>query len=437
MIHIAMGIITLYYLCFILYYKKLFPTKKKTVLQIVLTIITVIASYILLVAFDMQALSIPVIFIPMVWGLRFSTGMRWWQSVYGAALCVLTAHCFRAIVTGICALFLLGSFDEFFLDSQSYYIVTVFILPLAGIFFYILRRTFLPNEKLKKMLLNSRHLKYVAIYEVLASLLLIIMSYGRYLSPHVTWYIEITLAASALSLIMLVYTLYYTVQMTEFVEHQLRIRLLEEQYDRQLRHYQSYQKFTESFRAFKHDYKALIISLKTLILENKKEEAASIIDSIHDTMQKEVKVHKQYSDNLIADAILQDVANMCEENQIAFSAVSYIPETIPLSSLDIIRVLSNITSNALEACRKLPPSQRFLKITSNVSPGWIAITAQNSFDGIVRLQNGEYLTTKEDRDFHGYGMRIVREIIEKVGGFIAVTADTEKKIFTIKLHIPY
>ncbi len=436
MAHIATGAITVYYLCFILYYKKVFPPAKKAALRVILAIITMVAGYILLVAFKKQHLSIPVIFIPMVWGLWFSTGMRWWQAVHGAALCVLTAHCFRAIITGICALFLLGSFNEFFLDSQSYYLVTVFIPPLGILFFYILHKTILPGEKIKKMLLDGRYVKFVAVYELLATTLLIVMSYGRALSPHVTWYIEITLAASVLSLIMLVYTLHHALPMTEFVEHQLRIKLLEQQYDRQLQHYQSYQRFTESFRMFKHDYKALMVSLKTLIGDNKKEDAVALIDSIHDTMQKEVKVHKRYSDNLIADAILQDVANICEEEQIAFSSVSYIPETIPLSRLDIIRVLSNITSNALEACRKLPLSERYLKIISNTSAGWLVITAQNSFDGTIRFRDGEYLTTKENGDFHGFGICIIREIIEKSGGFIKVIADTEKKIFTIKIHIP-
>ncbi|WP_313187106.1 ATP-binding protein [Lacrimispora sp.] len=161
-----------------------------------------------------------------------------------------------------------------------------------------------------------------------------------------------------------------------------------------------------------------------------------MLDDIHDTMQQSVRVHNNYSDNMLLDAILQDVADVCEEKNIRFLAHAHLPESVPMADLDIIRVFTNITNNAIEACNKISDSERFIEVTSNSTQNWTIIEISNSFNGDLLIVGEDLKTTKEDKDFHGLGLQIIRETIEEMGGLVFTEPDSEKRIFKIKVCIP-
>ncbi len=127
-------------------------------------------------------------------------------------------------------------------------------------------------------------------------------------------------------------------KVVELLEYELHTRKLQEQLSRQMRHYQAYRKFTESYRIFRHDYKNMMTSVKVLMNNNEYEKAARMLDDIQDTMQREVLIHKTYSDNILLDAILQDAANACGEKSIRFSAHALLPKDVRMSELDIVRI---------------------------------------------------------------------------------------------------
>jgi sensor histidine kinase regulating citrate/malate metabolism len=136
------------------------------------------------------------------------------------------------------------------------------------------------------------------------------------------------------------------------------------------------------------------------------------------------------------DAILQDAANISEESGIRFSAVAHLPESISLAELDMVRVFSNVIDNAIEACNKVSGSERFIEITSSGNKDWAIIVISNSFNGELLWKDGVLKTTKKSTDFHGLGLRIVRETIEGLGGLMFVDTDQDNRIFIMKLCIP-
>ncbi len=48
---------------------------------------------------------------------------------------------------------------------------------------------------------------------------------------------------------------------------------------------------------------------------------------------------------------------------------------------------------------------------------------QNTYNGIVKYENGELITTKENSDEHGYGMRNVKTAAAKYDGVCQITHD--------------
>ncbi len=266
---------------------------------------------------------------------------------------------------------------------------------------------------------------------------MILLNDGRFYYINALWFSILYLTSFLVTIGLLAYIWNTNVQMSELLEYELHTRQLKEQLDRQLSHYKSYKKFTESYRVFKHDYKDMMSAVKTLIKNNEIEKAVNLLDEIHDTMQKNVQIHKTYSDNVLLDAILHDAANTCEDHNIRFSATLHMSGSMILSDLNVVRVSTNILNNAIEACEKVTYApDRFIDIRGSVNPDWSFIEIANSFSGEIKYRDGEFVTTKKDKDCHGFGLMAVRKIIEDVGGMVLIDADQEKRIFTLKLHIP-
>jgi two-component system sensor histidine kinase AgrC len=445
MIYIVITVVLLYYYFFLLYYRKLFPMQKRRPIQVMLILAIIASSYIFLTPLGIRWLRLPIIMIAMTIGLRFSTGMDLLQAVYGGSFSVLNAYCFRGILAVISAI-IFGGQD--LSNIETYYASTVLVLPLVLLFLTILYKTILPDDKLKLFLYNRNQLKYVVTYEITAAANLVVINSGRdlfpldifsadnILSPYGRWYVKIGLGAYVLTIGMLIYAIYQSVRSTELQEYQWRMEMLEEQYERQVRHYKSYQKYTESFRAFKHDYRSMMVVLKSLIRSNDNEKALLLIDDMFEEMQKKVVVHKKYSDSVVLDAMLQDLTNICEENQILLSSNVFIPRNTGLSTIDAVRIFSNFTNNAVEACQKVPVSDRFIEIVSANELKWVTLQIVNSYDGKSHVHNGKFLTTKPEKQCHGLGLVIVEQIAESLGGFVIYEEDFKNKKFLVRVHIP-
>lgn len=433
--YVSIVSIVLYYLIFVSYYQMLVPAKSRSrILAAVCASLIMGAVYVVLHRLNMHWMSIPIILSIAVVGLRLSTGMTWLQACYGGNLCVLSAYCLRGIFASLGTL-LVPSID-LFSDTTEHFVISLFSLPCSLLLFYLLRKKLFPDRKIKNFLHNRSELKLVLVYEVTTSIYMTFLNTGHRLSDNEVWFNALTIVGCLLSLGMLLYVIYQSIQNTEFFEMQLKNHVLEEQYERQLRHYLSYQKYTESFRAFKHDYKCMMGSLKSLIRMKDYDGALKLIDDIHDEMQNKVLVHKRYSDNVVLDAMLQDLANLCEAHQIRFSFQVLAPRDTALSTLDAIRLFANVTENAVEACLRVPVSERFINIVSGIHQQWVTLEVVNAYDGEILLENGILLTRKSDQQSHGLGMHIIKQILESYGGFILYNADQEKKTFMTRMHIP-
>lgn len=443
--YIALGAILLYYHVFLNYYHKLFPKKGSIRIRFTFTLVIAGTLYVLLDAQDIRWLRIPVIMSAMIAGLRFSTSMSWLQAIYGGGVSVLSCYCFRGLFCSIGAFV----FQGYNLSSDgAYYIVTAAALIFAYLFFRLTQKTVFPDDKLKRFINNSNQLKLVVAYEMMAAVNLTIINIGRdlspygiwytdaHLSPHGIWYLEVAIGSFMLTEGMLVYAVYESIQSTELLEYQWSSKTLEKQLELQVRHYKSYQKYTESFRKFKHDYKFMMISLKALIRDHNNEKAIQLIDTLYEDMQKGTIIHKKYSDHVILDAILQDIADICEEKNIRYSFNVFVPRNTQISMPDAIRIFSNIANNAVEACENVPISERFINIVSRNDIHWVTLEAVNSYDGKMFTEEGEWSTTKSDKEGHGLGINIVNEIVQDLGGFVIHHADTNNKIFSIRIHIP-
>lgn len=193
----------------------------------------------------------------------------------------------------------------------------------------------------------------------------------------------------------------------------------------------------EEMRRFRHDYKNMLSGLKVLIDSGEYKRASEYLSSIATRFDGMSKKSVSYSDNMLADAVLQNLARRCESAGVTFSGSLSISKEIPLGDPELCTVLSNLADNAFEAVQKVPEGERFITFSGSRRVKWLTITVENSYDGVLFTDRGSIVTRKEDRVMHGLGLKSICSIVESVpGASVRIEPSPEEKIFRVTLLFP-
>lgn len=326
------------------------------------------------------------------------------------------------------------------LDDPVLFNILIMVSTIAPLLFCCFGiKTYAPVERVKLFFSNKDQQRFVLVFSFVLMIYLMLINDGRFLALPALWFKVIYTLSLMVGLVMLYLITRNAVQVSFLIESEMRAFLLEKQLERQMQHYQSYQKFTESFRILKHDYRKIMASVKSLLDKNENEQAKKLLNDVYDLIENNVNVHKKYSNNLLIDAMLYDAANMCEIKSIRFSASVFIDEHIEISDLDLVRIFSNLIDNAIEGSSKLKDvEERFLEIISrNSCDNWLLIGFANAYDSrLLKSQDNILLTTKRNNESHGLGIDIVSDIIEKNGGLIEVDGLTQRNVFSVSVFLP-
>ena len=152
--------------------------------------------------------------------------------------------------------------------------------------------------------------------------------------------------------------------------------------------------------------------------------------SLYDSMVK--------TGNDVLDIILTEKNLRCYKNGIVLTCVADGELLNFMNAADLYSLFGNALDNAIEAVLKLPDSDnRIIGLKIHAIGQLITINLKNSFKGeIVYDENGYPKTTKEDANFHGYGIKSIRFIVEKYDGNLSIVADEDNFNLNILIPIP-
>ena len=194
--------------------------------------------------------------------------------------------------------------------------------------------------------------------------------------------------------------------------------------------------FYGSIRKVRHEMKNHMMNLKGLAEVGQYGEIEEYVKKMDETMQR--LEYKYTTGNAVTDVILNDKWHRAERAGIRFEAEFWYGGEIPVFDLGII--LNNLLDNAIEACEKLEPEKRFIRLTLKRKKQFLLLDVENSFDGTVPMQKEGLLplTTKQTSlpeivMEHGIGLENVRDIAERYFG--GVTIKIEGDIFRVTVML--
>lgn len=93
----------------------------------------------------------------------------------------------------------------------------------------------------------------------------------------------------------------------------------------------------------------------------------------------------------------------------------------PLEDNEICAILGCLLDNAIEATIKLPQEQRRIAVSIKTSGKILLLEVKNPYIGKRKKFAGRYMTTKPDKEIHGFGLISIEQIISRYHGILKVT----------------
>lgn len=210
---------------------------------------------------------------------------------------------------------------------------------------------------------------------------------------------------------------------------QRRLEQQEQLYEVTLAHYRQLEQQQFEIRRLRHDLANHLQILLTLSDGEREGYLRELIAS------PGMQPNRHYCENQVINAVLNAKAGQMEAHQIRLTHSIEVPEGGLMEKSELCALFANVMDNAIEACLKLPQSQREITLKVKADKGLLVCQMSNPIHGPIELKNGLPVTTKEDKHRHGYGLRGVQEILRRHQGKLEV--DIEGEVFRLFFYLPF
>ena len=139
--------------------------------------------------------------------------------------------------------------------------------------------------------------------------------------------------------------------------------------------------------------------------------------------------------NAALDTVLTSNSLSCERHQIKIAYMVDGEKLGFISSADIYSLFGNAFENAIESVRhQTDKSRRLINLNVTSKSGMLYVYMENPCDSQLKFVDGLPVTTKDDLNYHGFGMKSMRYIVEKYNG--VMNADVRDGMFFLDIVIP-
>lgn len=93
-----------------------------------------------------------------------------------------------------------------------------------------------------------------------------------------------------------------------------------------------------------------------------------------------------------------------------------LPAELPMGDFDLCTIFSNLLSNSIEACMQVEEGIRYIRLSIRRLGEKLVIEVENSCKQTVEISKLGDVTSKKDKENHGYGIQNIRDAVYKYHG---------------------
>ena len=197
--------------------------------------------------------------------------------------------------------------------------------------------------------------------------------------------------------------------------------------------YQQYKLSRDSIEMVNYKYHDLKHKIAVLKSEEDPQKRMEYLNH----MEEEIKQYElqNKTGNKVLDTILTGKSMYCNKHGITLTCVADGNLLSFVDVMDICSIFGNALDNAVESVLKIPDKdKRLIHVTVSRQKEFLLIRFENYFEQDLQIDRGNLVSTKSDKDFHGYGIKSIRYTVEKYHGAVNIKADNNW--FDMKILIP-
>lgn len=197
--------------------------------------------------------------------------------------------------------------------------------------------------------------------------------------------------------------------------------------------YENYKISKESIALVNQKYHDLKHQIQLLRSEIDSEEKLKYLDQ----MEQEIKAYETQNKtgNTVLDTILSAKSIQCQSKGITLTCVADGKEIEFMHPMDISALFGNALDNAIESVKKIDnPEKRLIHVSVAKQKNFVRIRFENCYEGEILFENGVPATTKNNKKYHGFGIKSIQKIVEKYSG--SMTISTKNGWFELRILLP-
>ncbi len=183
-----------------------------------------------------------------------------------------------------------------------------------------------------------------------------------------------------------------------------------------------------------HDLKHQITAIKQIALQG--DHSPEMRQKVED-LEKIAQVYDKtiLTGNNVLDALLTEELQLCKRNSIQLSFVINGEDLDFLEPVDLYVLFGNAFDNAVESVLKIEDeSKRIISIHAGKKDRLVRIEFENPYVGKIVFHDGVPSTNKQGENYHGFGIKSIRYIVQKYNGNLAIS--TENQMFKLSVLFP-
>lgn len=175
----------------------------------------------------------------------------------------------------------------------------------------------------------------------------------------------------------------------------------------------------EELIKIKHDINNMLQTINTVKTNN------NILNEIKEKLNNTDGFY--YTSNKLINAVLVNKLNLIKDKNIQIQTEIAVDNIGRISDYDNISLLTNLIDNCVEGCHDI--QNPYIKIKISNRDNLLLLFFENA------TANKNFKTNKKDKKFHGYGLKIIKDITKKYNGKISNQIIDDSFITYIELKI--
>lgn len=206
------------------------------------------------------------------------------------------------------------------------------------------------------------------------------------------------------------------------------INLLQRQYEQ----YQQFESNNEAMHRVYHDLKHQIAYLESETNIDRRKASLREMKEIIRTNESRVN-----TGNTVLDTLLTSKSLICTDEDILMTCYADAKLIDFMDVMDVCSIFGNTIDNAIEFERTVADIEsRLIKIYVGARGVFLLIRIENYCDVPINFIDDTPVSTKADKQLHGFGLKSVRKSVEKYQGHINVEQVKNWFIVTVLIPLP-